>query len=39
MNHSRRFWAHVRRCLPDYERGRAWLHEHGCELHAIGMVR
>jgi len=39
MNHSRRFWAHVRRCLPEYERGRQWLHEHGCALHAIGMVR
>lgn len=39
MNHSRRFWAHVRRCLPDYDRGREWLHEHGCALHAIGMAR
>ena len=39
MNHSRRFWAHVRRCLPDYERGRQWLHEHGCALHAVGIAR
>ncbi|MBL8543130.1 MAG: M48 family metallopeptidase [Hyphomonadaceae bacterium] len=39
MNHSRRFWAHVRRCMPDYERGRAWLHEHGSALHAVGLVR
>lgn len=39
MNHSRRFWAHVRRCMPDYERGRAWLHEHGSALHAVGMAR
>jgi predicted metal-dependent hydrolase len=39
MNHSRRFWAHVRRCLPDYERGRLWLHEHGCALHAVGLAR
>lgn len=39
MNHSRRFWAHVRKCLPDYERGRQWLHEHGCALHAIGHAR
>jgi len=39
MNHSRRFWAHVRRCAPDYERGRAWLHEHGCALHAVGISR
>ncbi|MGH6952005.1 MAG: M48 family metallopeptidase [Vitreimonas sp.] len=39
MNHSRRFWAHVRRCLPNYERGRDWLHEHGCALHAVGLAR
>jgi predicted metal-dependent hydrolase len=39
MNHSRRFWAHVRRCMPDYERGRQWLHEHGCALHAVGLAR
>ncbi|WP_135209971.1 M48 family metallopeptidase [Vitreimonas flagellata] len=39
MNHSRRFWAHVRKCMPDYERGREWLHEHGCALHAIGHAR
>lgn len=39
MNHSRRFWAHVRRCLPDFERGRRWLHEHGCALHAVGLAR
>jgi predicted metal-dependent hydrolase len=39
MNHSRRFWAQVRRCMPDYERGRDWLHEQGSALHAIGMAR
>lgn len=39
MNHSRRFWAQVRKCLPDYERGRVWLHEHGSSLHAVGMAR
>lgn len=39
MNHSRLFWAHVRRCVPDYERGRVWLQEHGCGLHAVGMAR
>ncbi|GIK50584.1 MAG: M48 family metallopeptidase [Hyphomonadaceae bacterium] len=39
MNHSRRFWAHVKRCIPDYEIGRAWLHERGSELHAVGMAR
>ena len=39
MNHSRRFWAHVRGCMPDFERGRAYLHEHGCALHAVGLAR
>ena len=39
MNHSRRFWAHVRACMPDFERGREWLHEHGCALHAVGLAR
>jgi predicted metal-dependent hydrolase len=39
MNHSRRFWALVRKCMPDFERGRAWLHQHGGALHAIGMAR
>ncbi len=36
MNHSRRFWAQVKKALPDFERGRAWLHEHGAALHAVG---
>lgn len=39
MNHSRRFWAHVKRCMPDFEDGRTWLHEHGCALHAVGLAR
>jgi hypothetical protein len=39
MNHSRRFWAHVQRCMPEFERGREYLHEHGCALHAIGLAR
>lgn len=39
MNHSRRFWAHVKRCMPEFESGREWLHRHGCDLHAIGMAR
>lgn len=39
MNHSRRFWALVRKCMPEFERGREWLHEHGCALHAVGMAR
>jgi predicted metal-dependent hydrolase len=36
MNHSRRFWAQVKKALPDFERGRDWLHEHGPTLHAVG---
>lgn len=39
MNHSRRFWALVKRCMPDFERGRDYLHKHGCALHAVGMGR
>jgi predicted metal-dependent hydrolase len=39
MNHSRRFWAQVKRCIVDYERGRDWLHEHGYALHAVGLAR
>lgn len=39
MNHSRRFWAHVRRCAADFESGRDWLHAHGLALHAVGLVR
>jgi len=37
MNHSRRFWAQVKKALPDFERGRAWLDAHGAALHAIGV--
>lgn len=32
MNHSRRFWAEVRRVLPDFERARRWLKENGAGL-------
>ncbi|HVY86646.1 MAG TPA: SprT family zinc-dependent metalloprotease [Caulobacterales bacterium] len=38
MNHSRRFWTQVKRCMPDFERGRDWLHQHGAALHAVGPV-
>ncbi|MBX9747716.1 MAG: M48 family metallopeptidase [Hyphomonadaceae bacterium] len=39
MNHSRRFWAHVKRCMPNYEAGRDWLHDNGSALHAVGLAR
>jgi len=39
MNHSRRFWTQVRRCMPDYERGQSWLRDHGASLHSVGMAR
>lgn len=39
MNHSRRFWALVAKCMPDYERGRAWLNTHGLSLHAVAPQR
>ncbi|MBQ9248780.1 MAG: M48 family metallopeptidase [Oscillospiraceae bacterium] len=32
MNHSPRFWAEVRRVLPDYEDARRWLRENGGAL-------
>ena len=34
MNHSPRFWANVRRVLPDYERSRRYLRENGAALMA-----
>lgn len=39
MNHSRKFWAQVARCVPDFQRGRQWLHAQGSALHAIGIAR
>jgi len=35
MNHSDRFWAHVRRCCPNYATERAWLKTHGHSLYAM----
>ncbi len=34
MNHSPRFWAQVKRVLPDYEQSRRWLRQNGAELMA-----
>jgi predicted metal-dependent hydrolase len=35
LNHSKRFWAQVKRCFPDYEVAETWLRRHGAALHAI----
>jgi hypothetical protein len=35
MNHSAAFWAVVARLLPGYAAPRAWLREHGAQLHAV----
>lgn len=32
MDHSRAFWNQVGKVMPDYERNRLWLKEHGHEL-------
>jgi len=36
MNHSRAFWALVRRLDPEHQAARAWLKRNGAGLHAIG---
>ena len=33
LDHSERFWALVERQMPDFERHRRWLREHGQRLH------
>jgi predicted metal-dependent hydrolase len=37
MNHSARFWAHVRALVPDLEKPQAWLKSHGRELQRYGL--
>ncbi len=32
MNHSPRFYAEVRRVMPDYDTHNAWLRQHGAEI-------
>lgn len=39
MNHSGRFWAVVRRLMPDYERHRRWLKAEGNLLHRYDFTR
>lgn len=36
MNHSARFWAHVKGLRPDYRAWQHWLREHGPDLHRYG---
>jgi predicted metal-dependent hydrolase len=36
MNHSPRYWAHVQRLMPDYDRAEHWLKAHGATLHRFG---
>ncbi len=35
LNHSKRYWAQVKRCFPEYETAEAWLRRHGAALHAV----
>jgi len=36
MNHSPRFWALVKRIVPQLDDARRWLHVHGTDLHRYG---
>lgn len=36
MNHGPRFWALVRKTLPDYETSKRWLQVYGLDLHRYG---
>lgn len=36
MNHSKRFWALVRKTMPRMDEGRKWLRAHGNALHRYG---
>jgi predicted metal-dependent hydrolase len=36
MNHSARFWRHVRRLDPDFRQAESWLNQHGASLHHFG---
>lgn len=36
MNHSQRFWQHVKAILPDYEIHKEWLRVHGKNLYYYG---
>ncbi len=36
MNHGPRFWALVKRAIPDYQRSKTWLQVYGPDLHRYG---
>lgn len=36
MNHSERFWAHVRDVCPHMDRAKSWLRKNGGQLHRYG---
>jgi len=36
INHGPRFWALVRKTLPDFDGAKHWLGQHGAELHRYG---
>lgn len=38
MNHSDRFWNHVRAICPDMEIHKTWLRRHGASLHAVSLA-
>lgn len=38
MNHGPRFWRVVRETMPDMQRARGWLKQHGAELHRFNAV-
>lgn len=37
MNHGPRFWALVKRSVPDYEASKRWLQVYGLDLHRYGV--
>lgn len=39
MNHGPRFWALVRKTMPDYEAAKTWLQVYGPDLHRYGAAR
>lgn len=39
MNHGPRFWALVKKTLPDYEKSKRWLQVYGIDLHRYGATK